>query len=658
MGMKETIFDMSDQNKNTFQQRINALKDLLEHANLDALIVTHDDEYLSYELNEDQERLKYISGFSGSAGYAVITRNSLAQVEDKGIELSSNRGDEHYLAQKGCAVFVDGRYVVQVKEQIDSEIYQSFDFSKVSPSNYICSVLPKNSTVGIDANCVSYQEYKKIQKELAQLNLSLVDTQGNLIDKIWKDRPEPIVSTIRIFNDEYNGCPSPQKRQKLAQTLRDLDLDATVITDPESICWLLNIRGDDRKYLPIINSRMVAYSNEALEWYIDSDHFIDKETGIDIHEALHEHIGHIDIFPEDSFDDVLVRLYSSSCNVYVDPESTNAHVMLTLYKGGAKVIEGLGLCQLPKSRKNHIEIAGEYKAHIKDGIAMCRYLCWLDNLTKIENLESDETFIRRVEGTTEAELAIRAEMFRKVEAGYIEPSFATISALGPNAAMCHYNHNNAQEPRALGHDCAYLIDSGAHYQDGTTDITRTILVGPHISDEIKRMFTLVLKAHISLATLVFPKGTSGLQIDAIARRPLWDCGCDFAHGTGHGVGHVLSVHEGPQSISSRRSVIPLELGMVISNEPGFYKEDEYGIRLENLMVVMQCTQPGMQHMLCFSPLTLVPFDTRFINKELLSQNEIDWLNNYHQNVNNVITNAATSLSEDEVSWLNKATAAI
>lgn len=658
MWTTETNFHMSDLNKTIFSQRVSVLKDAMAQAELDALIISHDDEFLSYELNEDKERIKYISGFSGSAGYVVIARNFNPQLETRGIELSNNRGDETTVAERSCAVFVDGRYVVQVKDQIDSKLYQDFDFSKVSPSNWLCSILQKNATVGIDANCISYKEYKNIEKDLQALNINLVQTQGNLVDRIWDDRPEEIVSPIRIFNDEYNGSPSTQKRKKLAETLRDLDLDATVITDPESICWLLNIRGNDRKYLPVINSRVVAYSNEAVEWYINPEHFIDKESGEDIHEKLHEHIGHIDIFPENAFDDVLNRLCSSNCKVYVDPDSTNAHIMLSLINGGAKLIEGLGLCQKPKSIKNHIEVAGEYKAHIKDGIAMCRFLCWLDNLTRIETLENDESFIRRVEETTEADLAARAEMFRKVEAGYIEPSFATISALGPNAAMCHYNHENADKPRAMGHDSVYLIDSGAHYKDGTTDITRTVLVGPHLSNELRKMYTLVLKSHISLATLIFPKGTTGLQIDAIARRPLWDYGEDFAHGTGHGVGHVLSVHEGPQCISSKRSMIALEPGMVISNEPGFYKEGEFGIRLENLMVVMPCTQPGMKHMLCFTPLTLVPFDTRFIIRDLLSQKEIDWLNNYHQNVNNVITNAATSLSDDEIVWLTKATAAI
>lgn len=645
---------MSDQNNSVFEQRVASLRELLDQNDLDALIVSHDDEYLSYELNEDEERLKYITGFSGSAGYAVITSNDL-KINEENIEINQDNTENGIVVDRDCAVFVDGRYVVQVKEQIDSDIFQDFDLAKVKPAKWISSVMPKNSTVGIDINCVSYKEYISIKNELGMNNINLVATENNLVDKIWTDKPASVISEISIFPDEYNGCPSPQKRQLIAQTLRDKDLDATVICDPESICWLLNIRGKDRAYLPVINCKMVAYSNEALEWYINPNHFKDEN----LQDQLQEHIGHIDIFPEEAFDDVLDRLCSSSCTVYVDPETTNAHVMTKLYSGGAKVSEGLGLCQMPKACKNHIEVAGEYKAHIKDGIAMCRFISWLDNLTALDKpTDSDETFLRRVEGVDEAELATRALSFRKVEAGFIEPSFATISALGPNAAMCHYNHENEATPRALGKDCLYLIDSGAHFIEGTTDITRTILVGPHITDEIKRMYTLVLKSHIALATLIFPKGTSGIQIDAIARRPLWDSGFDFAHGTGHGVGHVLSVHEGPQTISSRRSTVPLVPGMVLSDEPGYYKEGEYGIRLENLLVVMQCTQPGMQHMLCFSPLTLVPFDKRFIDKELLSQKEIEWLNNYHQNVNNVITNAATSLTEDEITWLNKATAAI
>ena len=646
---------MSDQNKSIYEQRIAEIKQLLENYELDAIIVNHDDEYLSYELNESQERIKYISGFSGSAGYVVITANPKEELSNSGIDVTSSKDGHKYHASKGNAVFVDGRYVVQVKEQISSELFDNYDFSKLSVEDYLSQVMNKNAKIGIDMNCISYKEYLKIKDTLEANNMELVQTNGNLVDKIWFGKPEEILSPIEIFNDEYNGCPSPKKRQEIAQYLRDHELDATVICDPESICWLLNIRGKDRKCLPIINCKMVAYSNEALEWYINQAHFV----GDDIEDILQEHVGHVDIFPEERFDEVLDRLCQSSCSVLVDPDSTNAHTMMHLYEGGAKVVEDIGVCLLPKAKKNHIEIAGEYKAHIKDGIAMCRFLSWLDNLTKLDiPVENDEAFTRRVEETTELDLANRALNFRKVEEGFIGLSFDTISALGPNAAMCHYNHETVAEPRALGHDSIYLIDSGAHFNEGTTDITRTILVSPHISDEIRKMYTTVLKSHIALASLIFPSGTSGMQIDAIARRPLWDLGLDYAHGTGHGVGHVLSVHEGPQNISSKRSLIPLEPGMVISCEPGFYKEGEYGIRLENLLVVIPCTKPGMQHMLCFSPLTLVPFDNRLIIKELLSQKEIDYLNNYHQNVNNVIAAAGTSLTEDELNWLNKATATI
>ena len=289
---------------------------------------------------------------------------------------------------------------------------------------------------------------------------------------------------------------------------------------------------------------MVAYANGTLEWYISDDHLND-----DTQKQLEAHIGHIDIFPEKRFDEVLERLGNSSSAVYVDPETVNAHILTMLYNGGAKVTLGKGLCQLPKAKKNHVEIAGEYKAHIKDGIAMCRFLAWLDELTAIDKMPFDhEDFKRRTAGTDEKVIADRALSFRKVESDFIEPSFDTISAIGTNAAMVHYNYAESDCIKSIGDGPLYMIDSGAHYLDGTTDITRTVLVGPGLTDEMRRMYTLVLKAHIALSSAIFPYGTSGLQLDALARQPLWEHGCDFAHGTGHGVGHLLSVHEGPQDI--------------------------------------------------------------------------------------------------------------
>lgn len=630
---------------------LEALKAQLKAHELDAILIPHNDEYLSSELTPDCERIATLTNFTGSAGFVCVCINR----EDALPLEVANRKDESDLRkiEHEQAVFVDGRYKVQVKEQVNEDVYDCFNFAEITPAAYLCAILPKKSRVGVDLKCISYQYYQDLKQALSIAGIEIVPLEENLLDLVWEDRPKAVCSLVEIFPDEYNGCPSMQKRQALAQTLRDRSLDATIISSPETVCWLLNIRGRDRDFLPIINCRLVAYANEALEWYVNLEHLSDE-----VQASLEDHVGHIDIFPEVGFDDVLQRLSSSNCTVYVDPRNTNAHIFDVLYSHGAKVVKGLGLCELPKARKNATELAGEHKAHLKDGVAMCRFQAWLDDLTKASNITDLEGYQRRVEDIDEAVLAEKAEYFRRIEGDFIEPSFATISALGPNAAMCHYNHAEVATARKMGTDPLYLIDSGAQFLEGTTDITRTILVGPNLTEEMQLMYTLVLKAHIALASTIFPPGTCGMQLDAIARRPLWEYGCDYEHGTGHGVGHVLAVHEGPHNISTKSSNIPLEVGMVTSIEPGYYEADKYGIRLENLYEVCPCSQQGCQHMLCFEPLTLVPFDTRLILRELLTPAERSWLNDYHQNVLSVIKNAASTLSDMEVSYLTTATAAI
>ncbi|SPT69207.1 Uncharacterized peptidase SA1530 [Anaerobiospirillum thomasii] len=636
-----------------YAERLSLLIDSMHQKKLDALILNHDDEYLSHDLTDDCQRIAYLTGFTGSAGIVCIVNTQKdSNIVKEPITLK-NLQDNDITIQGKAAVFVDGRYQVQVTKQVDTQIYDTINIKELDIATYLGAILPKNAIVGIDTNCINYKSFLKIQKSLNEHDLTLAKINGNLVDLIWEDRPQRVISKVQIYPDEYNGMPSLHKRQNLAREIRRLGLDATIITSPESICWLLNIRGRDRKNLPVINCRLVAYSNEALEWYIDEDHLDDNIQG-----ELENHFGHVDIFPESRFDDVLERLCSSSCTVYIDPASTTAHMMLKLLEGGANVVEGLGLCELPKACKNPIEIAGEHKAHIKDGIAMCRFLAWLDEITALDNHIDIESYKRRVGDINEEELSDRAEGFRKVEGDYLEPSFDTISAIGANGAMCHYNHAEASEIKYLGDDATYLIDSGAHYLEGTTDITRTVQVGPEVSDEFKQMYTTVLKCHIALSTTIFPKGTSGLQLDAIARRPLWDLGLDYDHGTGHGVGHLLCVHEGPQVISSKQSTVPLEAGMVVSIEPGFYKEGEYGIRLENLVAVEQCNIPGFTDMLCFAPLTLVPFDSRLIVREMLMAKEREWLNNYHQRVYTMIKTAGTTMSDIEITWLSEACKAI
>ncbi len=639
--MTETIEDDS-------LDLLEALKEKLKEQELDAILIPHDDEYLSSELMPDCERIATLTKFTGSAGYVCVC---VGREDALPVEASSLK-DEHEMLriEHEQAVFVDGRYKVQVKEQVNEDVFDCFNFAEFKPSDYLCKVLPKKSKVGLDLNCVSYQYYQNLKVELILSGIEIVPLEENLFDLVWEDRPKPRCSSVEIYPDEYNGCPSMQKRKNLAKALRDRSLDATIISSPETVCWLLNIRGRDRDFLPIINCRLVAYANEALEWYVNLEHLNDE-----LQASLEDHVGHIDIFPESGFDDVLERLSSSNCSVYLDSKNTNAHIFHKLYSHGAKVVKGLGLCELPKAIKNATELAGEHKAHLKDGVALCRFFAWLDDITKASSITDVEAYQRRVEDLDEAALADKAEYFRRIEGDYIEPSFATISALGPNAAMCHYNHAEVATPRKLGLDPLYLIDAGAQFLEGTTDITRTVLVGPQVTEQMKTMYTLVLKAHIALASTIFPRGTSGVQLDAIARRPLWEYGVDYEHGTGHGVGHLLAVHEGPHNISTKSSTVPLEVGMVTSIEPGYYEADEFGIRLENLYEVCQCTQQGCQHMLCFEPLTLVPFDARLIIREMLTPAERSWLNDYHQNVRSIIKNAATTMSDMEVGYLMAAT---
>ena len=649
---------MTEINQDDSLDLLAALKEQLVAHELDALLLPHDDEYLSGEVTADCERIATLTHFTGSAGWVCVSVGHEADLPREVV----NRKDRSTMLPLAHeqAIFVDGRYKIQVKEQVNEDVFDCFNLAAVTPSDYLRTLLPKKSRVGLDLRCVNYRYFQDLQKELELAGIEIVPLAQNLFDLIWEDRPAPVCSPVEIFPDEFNGCPSLQKRKNLAQSLRDKALDATIISSPETVCWLLNIRGRDRAYLPIINSRLVAYANEALEWYINFDHLSDE-----IQANLEDHVGHIDIFPESGFDDVLDRLASSKCSIYVDPKTTNAHILNTLYEKGAQVETGLGLCELPKACKNATELAGEHKAHLKDGIALCRFLAWLEGIAQPESIEIDDAgpeaglaaYQERVSELDEAVLADKVEELRKEQGEYLQPSFATISALGPNAAMCHYNHAEVATARALGADPLYLIDTGAHFNEGTTDITRTVLVGPNVTEQMQLMYTLVLKSHIALASTIFPRGTSGMQLDAIARRPLWEHGYDYEHGTGHGVGHVLAVHEGPQNISTRSSTIALDVGMVTSIEPGYYEDDEYGIRLENLYKVCPCTQPGCQHMLCFEPLTLVPFDVRLIIREMLTPAERTWLNDYHQNVHSIIENAA-DLSEAELSFLKEATAPI
>ncbi|MFK8772588.1 aminopeptidase family protein P, partial [Aeromonas caviae] len=463
--------------------------------------------------------------------------------------------------------------------------------------------------------------------------IELVRIDENPIDLHWSDRPAPTKSPVILYSEELAGQSSQAKREMLASDLRKRGLDAVLLTQAEPINWLLNLRGRDVERLPVVLGFAVLYANTTMDFFVDTDK-------IDCF-AFSQHVGQdVSVYPIDKLGDVLQRIGEDQQKVLADPNTANAWTQLVMEEAGAILVAGQDPTMLPKACKNPVELAGMRAAHLRDGVAVTRFLAWLDRL--IASGEFD--------GVDEGTLADQLEAFRHEQEHYVEPSFDTISALGPNAAMCHYRHTNGT-PRAFGQDSIYLVDSGAQYLDGTTDITRTVKVG-EVTDEHRAMFTRVLQGHIALDQARFPRGTAGIQLDVLARMPLWQAGYNYDHGTGHGVGHFLSVHEGPQRIAPKGSLVALQPGMVLSNEPGYYREDAFGIRCENLVVVTEQEARGELTMLGFERLTYVPFDIRLIDRSLLSPAEFRWINEYHAEV---YRRLSPLLEGEDLAWLEQAT---
>jgi Xaa-Pro aminopeptidase len=602
-------------NVDLYEKNIFEIRTLMNNAEYDALIVSHSDEFLGEYIPPSSQRLAFITGFTGSAGCCAIYSTP---VDSYNIDL-----------------FVDGRYSIQAKKQVaDSVRVLDIDNQKgaLTLIHHLAATLKQGSTVAFDSNMHSYRWYLAASEILQKVNIKLVPTKKNLIDQIWRNRPEEEKQQIIIFPETFIGMTSAKKRELISIKINDAGLDAFFVSDCESVNWLLNIRGHDIPYLPIVRCFAIIYSNQSADVFIDSEKLIETKFA--------EQCGDdVSIFDFSRLDETLKRLGEDHLKIGADFSTTNAHTILVMKKADVQIENIKDPCELPRAIKTSTEVNGFRSAHVKDGVAMCRFLAWLDRRCETK---SDET---------EATIAKQAEKYRKDQEYYIEPSFATISALGPNAAMCHYNHENEETPRRLGSDAIYLIDSGGHYYDGTTDITRTVCVGTP-TDEMKNNFTRVIKGNIALAKAVFPQGTYGYQLDILARKQLWDVGLDYNHGTGHGVGHCLSVHEGPHRISSKSGTDDAKLvpNMIVTDEPGYYKEGEYGIRCENELLVM--SHPNLPSMLNFEVLTLVPFDLRLINTELLTDTEIDWLNDYHQRVRDTIK---PYLTDQEIGWLIGAT---
>ncbi len=585
------------------EQKIASLRAWMQQQQLDAFIVPHEDEYLGEYIPAHNERLHWLTGFTGSAGAAVITADR-------------------------AAMFVDGRYTVQVKDQVPGDIFEYCHLVTEPPIDWMATQITAGSRIGIDPNMHSGAWFTAAQKALAD-TFDLVTVEHNPIDALWEDRPTPLLSDVRLMTTEQVGQSSAQKREIIAKAIASNGASAAVITALDSICWLLNVRGLDVSRLPVILSHLIIKQDGQATWIIDPSR---------VPSNFAEHVGSgVTIAEPAQLANHIESLSGQS--VQIDATTANAWFSIALNKANANIINLADPCLLPKARKNPVERQGMIDCHVRDGVAMVKFLSWLDGKVADGVLYN------------EAQLADQLEAFRREDDSLVDLSFDTISAAGSNAAMCHYNHLNQEVPGQLTMDSLYLVDSGGQYIDGTTDITRTIAIG-NPSDEMKKQFTLALKGHIGIARARFPQGTCGYQIDSFARQHLWAEGYDFDHGTGHGVGHFLSVHEGPQSISKRQINVALEEGMVLSNEPGYYREDAFGIRIENLELVTLVETQGDFPVLTFESLTRCPIDLRNVVVELLNDAELAWLNDYHSKV---WSDLSPLVSDEVKAWLETAT---
>ncbi|MGX9418577.1 aminopeptidase P family protein [Vibrio sp. WJH972] len=585
-------------------ERISSIRQWLVENDLDAFIVPHEDEYLGEYIPAHNERLYWATGFTGSAGVAVIT-------------------------QKRAAIFVDGRYTVQVTKQVPESLFEFHHLIEDPFLTWVCSTLPNSSKVGFDPRMHRARWLENAQTSLNGA-LTLIPVDRNPIDELWLDRPQAILSPVRLMPLDLTGQSSQDKRTIIASKLKSSNLDCAILTQLDSICWLLNIRGLDVSRLPVLLSHAIIHNDSSVDFFISQDRIVE---GFDLHVGPD-----VNVVDPILLQDYLNRL--SNKRVLVDPVNTNSWITLTLQNTDAHIVNQDDPCLMIKAEKNSIEVKGMKSCHVRDGAAMVKFLTWLDQQVSTKNW------------LNEAQLSDQLELFRREDDTLVDLSFDTISAVGSNAAMCHYNHVDQVQPGTLSENSLYLVDSGGQYLDGTTDITRTIAIGTP-SAEMKQQFTLVLKGHIALASARFPKGTTGHQLDILARQHLWSYGYDYDHGTGHGVGHFLSVHEGPQRISKAPNTIAMLPGMVVSNEPGYYRENCFGIRIENLELVVQFETDGDMSVLGFESLTRCPIDKRVIESSLLLDHEIHWLNQYHEKVWNDVS---PLVEGDTLAWLKSATA--
>jgi Xaa-Pro aminopeptidase len=574
--------------------RLEAFRATLADRQLDGFVVPLTDEHMSEYVGDYAQRLAWLTGFQGSAGTAVV------------------------LADR-AAIFTDGRYTLQVREQVSADDWDYVDVPATSIADWLAENAASGARIGYDPWLHTRSWVEQAGAVLADRAVTLVAVAANPVDAIWTDRPAPSPAKLTVQPDAVAGASSATKRAQIADWLTEKNADAVVLSALDSIAWVLNTRGGDVDHTPVALSYAIVHADG------ETDLFVAPEK---VDDTVRQHLGNsVRLRDRAGFADALTGF--AGRRVAVDPAGSVAAIADALEAGGATTLPLRDPVLLPKAIKNAVEIAGHRAASRRDGAALTRFLHWVAT-------ECPKG------GQTELSAAAKLLKFREDTGLLLDTSFDTISATGGHGASPHYRvtpESNAPIERGQ----LYLVDSGGQYADGTTDVTRVLPIGEPTA-EMRDRFTRVLKGHIAIATAVFPDGTMGGQIDAFARRPLWEAGLDFGHGTGHGVGAYLSVHEGPQRIAppdhpSGQALEPLRAGMLLSNEPGYYKPGEYGIRIENLLLVVPHVVPGgdpERTMLAFETLTFAPIERDLIDPALLTDDELSWLDAYHAKVAEII----------------------
>ncbi len=584
--------------------RLATLRAELARRGLGGYVVPRADAHQNEYVPPGEERLAWLTGFTGSAGLLIV----LPEI---------------------AALFVDGRYTLQAADQVDTEVFTVVPLTQTPPERWLEANLPTGTSLGFDPWRTTLDGREKFARAAASATSVLVAVDDDPIARLWTDRPAPPAAPVRLLDPALAGETVAAKLARVQAVLVKDKIDGALISDPHATAWLFNIRGGDVAHTPLPLAWSLVPATGRPQLFIDPAKLTNS-----VRDALS---AVADVDGEDALEPALTR-FAAGRTVRLDQATAPVRLAEVVARAGGTAAKGADPISLLKARKNAAEIAGMKAAHLRDGVALTRFLHWFDGAAPAGTL-------------TEIDAVEALETFRRDSGLLTDVSFPTISGAGPNGAIVHYRVTRPSN-RIIAPGDLFLLDSGAQYPDGTTDVTRTLSVGPP-SDDMRRHFTLVLKGHVALARALFPEGVSGAQLDPLARQFLWAAGLDFEHGTGHGVGAGLSVHEGPARIS-KLGHVALEAGMILSNEPGYYRAGTYGIRIENLVLVAPQTVAGAEKpVLGFETLTLAPIDRRLIATELLTAPETAWLEAYHQRVAHEI---GPLLEADARAWLDAATA--